>query len=140
MVSYLLEEESIVPEGSNQNTLKVKFNNKVYIRVKILPKKFYEQAQKIKEEYTAKQQDSLLIEHKDWIAIWLEELNKLDESENNYFYRVQDSSLTLEDEKSSPKDTQGISYLDYKKFFPTQKSSKQPIFKNIEELLMKMTP
>lgn len=129
MSSYLLEEESIVSKSSHENTLKVRFNNKIYIRVKTLPKKFYEQAQKLKEEYTAKQQDSLLIEYKDWVAIWLEELNELDKSENNYLYRVQDSSPTLEDEQSPLKDAQGISYLDYKKFFPPQKSSKQPIVK-----------
>ena len=129
MIAYLLEGELTVPESSHKNTLKVKFNNKVYIRVKTLPKKFYEQAQKIQEEYTAKQQDSLLIEHKNWIAVWLEELNELDEIENDYLYRAKDSCSNVEDEKSPLKNVQGISYLDYKKFFSPQKSAKQPIVK-----------
>lgn len=86
-MSYWLEEELTLQGVDTKTTFKIRFNNKIYVRVKTLPRQFYEQGQKLKEEYAAQNRDSLLIQHKNWIAIWLEELNPLEESEKNYFER-----------------------------------------------------
>lgn len=82
-MSYFLEEELTAQGVATKTTLKIRFNQKIYVRVKTLPRQFYEQGLKLKEEYTAQNRDSLLIEHKTWIAIWLEELNQLEEIDHN---------------------------------------------------------
>ena len=82
-MSYLLEEELTSRGVATKTSLKIRFNHKIYVRVKTLPRQFYQQGLKLKEEYTAQSRDSLLIGHKTWISIWLEELNQLEEIENN---------------------------------------------------------
>ena len=82
-MSYFLEEELTAQGVATKTTWKIRFKQKIYVRVKTLPRQFYEQGLKLKEEYTAQNRDSLLIEHKTWIAIWLEELNQLEEIDHN---------------------------------------------------------
>ena len=128
-MSYLLEEELAAQGIFTKTTLKIRLNYKVYVRVKTLPMKFYERAKKLKEEYTAKNLDSLLIEHKNWIAVWIEELNKLDEIENNYFYRVKDLSSTVEDTSSQLKQIQEKSSLDRQNSSALQEFASKPLLK-----------
>ena len=128
-MSYLLEEELTAQGIATKTALKIRLNYKVYVRVKTLPMKFYERAKKIKEEYTAKNLDALLIEHKSWIAVWIEELNKLDEIENNYFYRVQDLSSPRKDVSLQSTKVQGVSYLDNQDSFPPQDTKTKQSFK-----------
>ena len=128
-MSYLLEEELTAQGVFTKTSLKIRFNYKVYVRVKTLPMKFYERAKKIKEEYTAKNLDSLLIKHKSWIAVWIEELNRLDEIENNYFYRVQDLSSTVEDNSSQLTQIRAQSSLEHQSSSVIQKFESKPSLK-----------
>lgn len=98
-MSYLLEEELASQGISTKTTLRIKLDNRIYVRVKTLPMKFYEQAKTIKEEYTARNINSLLIQHKSWIAIWTEEQNqakKLDKTESKYLYKLQNKYSSFE--------------------------------------------
>lgn len=128
-MSYLLEEELALQGVSTKTTLKIRFNNKVYVRVKTLPLKFYERAKKIKEEYSAKNLDTLLIEHKSWIAIWIEQLSRLSELDNNFCYRVQDLSPNFENSSSPVIDVEGVSYDDYQNSFASQELDRKPVTK-----------
>ena len=82
-MSYFLEEELSAQGVATKTTLKIRFNQKIYLRIKTLPRQFYEQGLKLQKEYTAQNRDSLLIQHKTCISIWLEALNQLEEMENN---------------------------------------------------------
>ena len=128
-MSYLLEEELALQGVATKTTLKIRFNNKVYVRVTTLPLKFYERAKKIKEEYTAKNLDTLLIEHKSWIAVWIEQLSRLSEIDHNYCYRVQDLSSTFDDSDSPVIDVEGISYDDYQNSLTSQDREQKPLLK-----------
>lgn len=97
-MTYLLEEELTSQGIQTKTTLKIKLNNRVYVRVKTLPKQFYEQAEKIKNEYDSSNINTLFIEHKSWVAIWVEQKrNGLDRTESEYLYKVQNKHLTSED-------------------------------------------
>ena len=109
-MSYLLEEDLTSQGIATKTTLKIRFNDKVYVRVKTLPKKFYEQAKKLKEEYKAQNLDSLLIEHKTWIAVWKEELSQLDEID--YSYQEEEVLSSLANTTYQLTKIQGVCYLD----------------------------
>ena len=94
---YWREEELNARGLATKNSLKIRFNNKVYVRVKTLPRQFYGQGLKLQEEYAAQNRDSLLIEHKNWIAIWREAFNQLDQIEPNYGARSSDLIPTSEE-------------------------------------------
>ena len=111
-MSYWLEEELTAQGVATKTTLKIRLNQKIYVRVKTLPMQFYEQGLKLKEEYTAQNRDSLLIEHKTWIAIWLEELNQLEEIENNYCELRPEVFSTPEKDNVQLTDLPKISALD----------------------------
>lgn len=113
-MSYLLEEELTSQGIATKTTWKIRFNHKVYVRVKTLPIQFYEQGQKLKEKFREQNRDSLLIKHKTWITIWTEKLNRLDEIENSYFYREQDLLLTFENVNGELTDGERISPLNNK--------------------------
>ena len=113
-MSYLFEEELTLQGIATKTTLKIRFNNKIYVRVKTLPMQFYEQGTKLKEKFKDQNRDSLLIKHKTWITIWIEKLNRLDKVENSYFYREQDLLLTFENVNCEFIDGKRISHLDNK--------------------------
>lgn len=94
-MTYLLEEDLTSQGIHTKTSLQIKLNNRVYVRVKTLAKQFYDRAEKIKKEYTLKNIDTLLIEHKNWIAIWVEKrTNKLDPLESEYLYQVENTHST----------------------------------------------
>ena len=74
-MSYLLEEELTSQGIATKTTGKIRFNNKVSVRVKTLPRQFDRQGQKLKEKFREQNRDSLPIKHKTQITIWLEKLN-----------------------------------------------------------------
>lgn len=122
-MTYLLEEEFTSQGIATKTTLKIRFNNKVYVRVKTLPMQFHGQARKLKEDYIAQNRDSLIIEHKTWIAIWAEELTRLEEIDDDYFYTVKDLSSNFTDTDSQLAKIQEIRYLDDEDSLVLPKSS-----------------
>lgn len=88
-MTYLLEEDLTSQGICTKTSLQIKFDNRIYVRVKTLPKQFYEQAEKIKKEYVSNNIDTLLIEYRNWIAIWVEQKsNELDLAEREYLYQI----------------------------------------------------
>lgn len=122
-MTYLLEEELTSQGIATKTTLKIRFNDKVYVRVKTLPMQFYEQARKLKEDYIAQNRDSLIIEHKTWIAIWVEELTHLEEIDDDYSYTVKDLSSNFTDTNPQLAKIQEIRYLNDEESLVLPKSS-----------------
>ena len=98
-------EEDLASQGIDTKTsLKIEFENKVYLRAKTLPRQFYAKAAELKEKYLSQNLASLLIEHKTWITVWVEESKKREETANNDWYQVQELSISeLEVEESGTK-------------------------------------
>lgn len=119
-MSYLLEEDLTSQGIDTKTTLQIKFNNRVYVRVKTLPMQFYERARIIKEEYTARNIDSLLIKHKSWIAVWAEKQHELNKAESKYIHRIHDNNSTFENGNFRLKNTAKKYPLNNEGFFALQ--------------------
>ena len=129
-MSYWREEELTAQGVATKTTLKIRFNQKIYVRVKTLPWQFYEQGQKLEAEYAAQNLDSLLIKHKNWIAIWREELNQLEEIEQNYGELRLEGSFTSADENFPLTDLPQKSALEDEDYLtPSEFETKVPVKK-----------
>ncbi|MGK7949760.1 MAG: hypothetical protein AB4368_13460 [Xenococcaceae cyanobacterium] len=135
-MTYLLEEDLTSQGIYTKTSLQIKFDNRVYLRVKTLPKQFYERAEKIKKEYLSNNIDTLLIEHRNWIAIWVEQKsNELDLAEREYLYQINSKYFPPESSNHRFEDKNKKYGLDREDFLEISEFTEQSLDEKYKEIV-----